>query len=98
MNRSALFLSLGALLLVSACSRQEAANTTPSQDTLPPAEQTAPADSATPESTPPATDPSVTTPDSESATTPPGGLGYRGPGRPTATPVAARGSRASGPR
>jgi hypothetical protein len=82
MNRSALFLSVGALLLVSACSKQEAANTTPSQDTLPPAEQTAPpADSTvTPESTPPATDPGTATPNSESTTTPPADSGTADPG------------------
>jgi hypothetical protein len=64
MNRSALFLSVGALLLVSACSKQESANTTPSQDTLPPAEQTAPPPSdstATPPADTQATPPADTT-------------------------------------
>jgi hypothetical protein len=83
MNRSALFLSVGALLLVSACSKQEAANTAPAQDTLPPAEQTLPpSDSATPESTPPATDPGAATPNSDSATTPPADSGTADPAAP----------------
>jgi hypothetical protein len=95
MNRSAFFLSVGALLLVSACSKQEAANTTPSQDALPPAEQTAPPPSDT-TATPPPADSSTTTPppaDSSSTTPPPANSGTADPG---ATPVAARGS--SGPK
>jgi hypothetical protein len=75
MNRSALFLSVGALLLVSACSKQEAANTTPSQDALPPAEQTAPPPSDT-TATPPA---DTTTPPSTESTPPPADSGAAAP-------------------
>jgi hypothetical protein len=78
MNRSALFLSVAALLLVSACSKQQSANT-PTQDALPPAEQTAPAPSdstATPPSdttaTPPADSTTTTTPPADSGTADPG--------------------------
>ena len=52
MNRSVLFLTVGALLLASACAKQQASNPSPS-DTAPP-----PADSTT---APPAPD-STTTP------------------------------------
>jgi hypothetical protein len=69
MNRSVLFLSVTALLLASACAKQEHAATAPA-DTTPPADQSAtppPADSTT---TPPAGEPGAATPDS-STTTPP---------------------------
>jgi len=82
MNRSALFLSVGALLLVSACAKQEAASTAPTQDTLPPAEQTLPPSdtTATPQTMPPSTEPDVTTaPSSESSTTPPADSGTADP-------------------
>lgn len=78
MNRSALFLSVGALLLVSACSKQQSTGTAPSTDSLPRAEQTAPPPSdstATPPSdttaTPPADDSSTTTPPATSGTADP---------------------------
>jgi hypothetical protein len=84
MNRSALFLSVGALLLVSACSKQQAANTAPAQDTLPPAEQTAPPPADT-TATPPPPDSNTpsTAPDSTSTTPPPA---KSGTADPNATP------------
>ena len=80
MNRSALFLSVGALLLVSACSKQEAANTTPAQDALPPAEQTAPPPSDT-TATPPA-DTGTPPATSSDSTTPPADSGAAAPNAP----------------
>ena len=75
---------LAALLLASACSKQEAANTTPSQDALPPAEQTTPpADTTT---TPDAT----TTPDS--STMPPPASETAPPPADTTTPPADSGA------
>ena len=81
MNRSVLFLSVGALLLVSACSKQQSAGTETSPNSLPPAEQTAPPpsdSSATPPSDTTATPPadSSTTP----STTPPADSGTAEPG------------------
>ena len=73
MNRSALFLSVGVLLLASACAKQQAASTAPATDALPPAEQALPpSDSAAP-STPDATTsaPGTTTSPTDATTAPP---------------------------
>ncbi len=80
MIRSALFLSVGALLLVSACSKQQAANTTPSQDSLPPAEQSAPPPSDT-TATPPS-DTTAPPPADSSSTSPPANSGTADPSAP----------------
>ncbi len=77
MNRSALFLSVGALLLVSACSKQQAANTAPAQDSLPPAEQTAPPPNDTTATPPP--DTSTQPPASTDSTAPPADSGAAAP-------------------
>jgi len=71
MNRSALFLSVGALLLVSACAKQEAANTTPSQDALPPAEQTLPPSDTTATPADPSATPSEAAPPADAGTADP---------------------------
>ena len=77
MNRSVLFLSVTALLLASACAKQEHAATAPA-DTTPPADQSATPPPADSQSTPPAGQPgAATSPDS--STTPP-------PADSTATP------------
>jgi hypothetical protein len=67
MYRSALFLSVGALLLLAACSKQQSTGTQPSQNSLPPAEQTAPPPSDT-TATPPAD--TTATPPADSTTPP----------------------------
>jgi hypothetical protein len=80
MNRSALFLSVAALLLVSACSKQQSSGTAPTTDSLPPAEQSAPPPSdstATPPSDTTATPPPA---DSSSTTPPPANSGTAEPG------------------
>jgi hypothetical protein len=69
MNRSALFLSVAALLLVSACSKQQSSGTAPSSDALPPAEQTAPAPSDS--TAVPPSDTTATPPPADSSTSPP---------------------------
>jgi hypothetical protein len=67
MNRSALFLTVGALLLASACAKQEAANPSPA-DTPPPVDSTtAP---PAPDSTTPPADTTATPPPADSTTPP----------------------------
>ena len=74
MNRSALFLSVTALLLLGACAKQEHAATAPT-DTAPPADQStmpAPADSATPPADGTVSpDASTTPPPADTTSTPP---------------------------
>jgi hypothetical protein len=69
MNRSALFLSVAALLLVSACSKQQSSGTAPTSDSLPPAEQTAPAPSDS--TVMPPSDTTATPPPADTTTPPP---------------------------
>ena len=76
MNRSVLFLSVGALLLASACAKQEHSATSPTTEP-------APADQALP----PATD-STTPPADSGAATPPADQSTTPPADSTATPPA----------
>ncbi len=78
MNRSALFLSVAALLLVSACSKQQSSGTAPSSDSLPPAEQTAPVPSDS--TAVPPSDTTATPPPADSTTPPPADSGTADPG------------------